>query len=452
MFDLTVIGGGPGGYVAALEGVRKGLKTALVEKNKVGGVCLNMGCIPTKAMLFSSSLLTLSKSGKRYGLLAEKLGFDENAADKHRSLSVAKLVKGVENLLKQRGVEVFQKEALSIEKGKVVFQDGILESKNIIMATGSVASDIPVARFDGENIISSDYAVTSHKAPSSVLVLGGGVIGVELATYWASIGVSVVIVEMFETLLPQLKDQKASMVLAESLKKKKVNVLTGKIFENCEKKNGNVLSRLKSGEEFETEKILVSTGRKPNSSIADGNILKKDSRGHLITDDYCRTSVEGILAVGDVAGEPYLAHKASHEAEVAVSYLTGGTLKKQLEYIPACVFSEPEIANIGFNPTTAAENGVESVWGEFPFSANGKAVASGTIEGWARLVARKNDHVIIGGQIVGANADLLLGEVSLAVKMGLKLENLVDTVHIHPSLCEIIPEAARAALGESLHK
>lgn len=452
MYEVVIIGGGPGGYVAALESARKGLKTALVEEKKVGGVCLNVGCIPTKAMLYCSSLLTSAAGGKRYGLTAENISFDENAADRHRSLTVSKLVKGIENLLAKRGVDIIRDTAVSVSKGKTVCKNIVLESRNIIIATGSRPADIPPARFDGENIISSDQAVTEQRSPESILVVGAGVIGVEMATYWSSIGKRVVLVEMLGSILPLLKDDRVSAVIAESLKKKKAAIFTGKSLEKCEIQGQMVKSFLSGGDIVETEKVLIATGRKPDSSIADPLVLKRDSRGHILTDELCRTNVDGIWAIGDVAGEPYLAHKASHEAEVAVSAILGEKTEKNLDAVPSCVFSDPEVATVGLNPREAEERGITCLWGEFPFSANGKAVSSGMIEGFARIVARKEDHAVIGGQIAGASADLLIGEISLAVRLGLGLEDLARTVHVHPSLCEVIPEAARVALGEPLHR
>ncbi len=403
-------------------------------------------------MLYCSSLFVSSFNGKRYGLNAKEISFDEASVDRHRNLTVTKLVKGVENLLASRGVELVRDRAEKVFKGKVKCSNCEIEGDKIIIATGSSPADIPSARFDGDYIIGSNEAVKLKNAPSSVLVVGGGVIGVEMATYWASIGRSVFVVEMLDRILPLLKDPKASMSVSESLKKKKVRVITGEQLEKCEVSGNSVRCHLSGGESIEVEKVLVSTGRKPNSSVVSLDLFQKDNRGHIVTDEACRTSVENVFAIGDVAGEPYLAHKASHEAEVAVSAISGENSRREIEKIPSCVFSDPEVATVGITPSEAEEKGLKVVWGEFPFSANGKAVSSGMIDGYARIVARKSDHVIVGGQITGACADIMIAEIALALRAQLSLEDIAETVHVHPSLGEIIPEAARDAMGKALHK
>lgn len=424
----------------------------MVEENRVGGVCLNAGCIPTKAMLYCSSLFVSSFNGKRYGLNAQELTFDETSVDRHRNLTVTKLVKGVENLLASRGVEIVSDRAESVLMRKVKCRNCEIEGDKIIIATGSCPADIPSARFDGEHIIGSNEAVKLKNAPSSVLIVGGGVIGIEMATYWASIGKSVFVVEMLDRILPLLNDPRASAIVTESLKKKKARIITGERLEKCEVFGDAVKCHLSGGESLEVERVLISTGRKPNSCVASSDLFQKDNRGHIVTDEACRTSVENVFAIGDVAGEPYLAHKASHEAEVAVSVISGKSYRKEIEKIPSCVFSDPEVATVGITPYEAEEKGLKVVWGEFPFSANGKAVSSGMIDGYARIVARKPDHVIVGGQITGACADILIAEISLALRAELSLEDLAETVHVHPSLGEILPEAARDAIGKALHK
>lgn len=453
MFDLIIIGAGPGGYVAALEAGRLGLKTAVIEKDRIGGVCLNYGCIPTKSILHSSKLYRLSSTMKRFGISAGDISIDQKTIFRHKDQCVSRLVSGIRNLFDDRKIEYIEGKAEIKQPDEVFVEGRTLRTKNILIAAGSIPADIPPARFDSKYILSSKDALSLQEIPNSVLVVGGGVIGLEMATFWASFKVKVRLVEMLPELLPNLEDEMISNLITDVLKKMKIKITTGEKLRKTEVKNDKILCYLNTEEEIEVDKVLLATGRKPDKrSFENLEGIELDSRGYIKTDDHCMTSIEGIYACGDIIGEPYLAHKASYEGEIAVADIAGEVVKRDITTVPACIFTNPEIATVGLNPSQADKRGIKYIEGIFSFSSNGKAMTAGIREGFVRIVARDDNHRVIGGQIIGENANLLLGEITLAVKAGLKIETIAECIHIHPTLGEIVMEAARDALGKPLHQ
>lgn len=454
MYDLIIIGAGPGGYVAALEAGRLKLNTLLVEKENIGGVCLNWGCIPTKAILHSATIKHLAESGKRFGVTCSDIEVDQSKVQNHKNQCIKRLVTGIKNLLADRGVETVIGEAEVVKPGEVKVGENIYQAKNILIASGSTPADIPPARIDREYILSSTEALELDPLPENILIVGGGVIGMEMARYCATIGNgNTYLVEVLPSLLPTLQDPQVSEVVTASLKKMKVKVYTDTALQKTEIKENKVHCSFKDIDDIVVDKIILATGRKPNiQCIKNIPGLEFDKRGHLIIDPQGRTSVSGIWACGDVTGEPYLAHKASWEAEVAVATMAGHHLESEHPVIPSCVFFDPEVAMVGLNPQQAEQANIEYIQGEFPYSAMGKAITEGLRDGFVRILARKDDHTVIGGQIVGKGADLLLNEITLAIKAKLKIEDIAHTIHIHPTLGEVVMEAARDALGEPLHK
>ncbi|MGC9367707.1 MAG: dihydrolipoyl dehydrogenase [bacterium] len=454
MYDLIVIGAGPGGYVAALEAGRLKLNTLLVEKENIGGVCLNWGCIPTKAILHSATIKHLAESGKRFGITCKDIEVDQGKVQNHKNQCIKRLVTGIKNLLTDRGVETVFGEAEVVKPGEVRVGEKSYQAKNILIATGSTPADIPPARIDRKYILSSTEALELDPLPENILIVGGGVIGMEMARYCATIGTgNTYLVEVLPTLLPTLEDSQVSEVVTSSLKKMKVKVYTGTALQKTEIKDDKIHCSFKDMDDIVVDKIILATGRRPHAKCVEKiQNMEYDKRGHIVIDHLGKTSVPGIWACGDVTGEPYLAHKASWEAEVVVATIAGHKVESKNPVIPSCVFFDPEVAMVGLNPRQAEKANIEYIQGEFPYSAMGKAITEGLRDGFVRILARKDDHTVIGGQIVGSGADLLLNEITLAVKAKLKIEDIAHTIHIHPTLGEVVMEAARDALGEPLHK
>lgn len=450
MFDLVIIGAGPGGYVAALCAGRLGLKTVLIEKDTVGGVCLNRGCIPTKSILYCSNNFKKIQNLKRFGIETSGLILDEKKVTKHKQQVVKSLVTGVENLLIDRNVEVIKGIAEIKDNETVIVDESEIKTRNILLATGSNPLDIPPARFTGDIIISADKALTFEQSPDSVLIVGAGVIGLEMATYFSQIGKKVYIVEILDKVLPAMNDEEISNIMLNSLKKLKIKVFLSSKLMTTEIKDNKVYCKIEDKEDIIVDKVLLATGRKPNIKAFECLPEIIDNKGFVKINNRCKTLIDNIYACGDITGEPYLAHKASYQAEIAVANISGENCISNLQALPSCVFTSPHIAYVGLSPCEV--NNENIIIGNYPYSAMGKAKASGIRDGFVRIVGNSKDHKVIGGQIVGENADILLQEITLAIRCGLKVEDIAETIHIHPSLSEIVLEAAKDAIGKPLHK
>ncbi|MEE9614441.1 MAG: dihydrolipoyl dehydrogenase [Thermodesulfobacteriota bacterium] len=464
-FDIVVIGGGPGGYVAAIRGAQKGARVALVERDKLGGTCLNRGCIPTKALYYSAKTLSTVRKAEAFGVTTGKVSFDLSKAVGRKDDVVGRLVGGVGQLLKGNGVEVMTGEGFLEAAGKVrvtgpdkagtTDTPGTIGAKSVIIATGSEPAMIPAFNIDRENVLTSTEALNLKKLPESLLIIGGGVMGCEFATIFSKFGSKVTVVELLPTIL-STEDKQVVRVVAKSLKEAGVEVLTGVTVEDVEAGGGGegeVKTRLQDGRVFTTEKVLVTIGRSFNSDglgLEDLNVGME--RGRIVVDEHMATSVPGVYAIGDVTGGMLLAHIASVEGGVAAANALGGSETMDYSAVPAGVFTDPEIASVGMKEKDAKEKGVEVKVGRFPYAASGKALAMAEADGFVQMIADPGTDKVLGCSIVGAHATDLIGEVALAVKAGLKVKDIIGTVHAHPTLPEVVMEAAEDVHGEAVHK
>lgn len=456
-FDLVVMGGGPGGYVAAIRGAQKGARVAVIEKDKLGGTCLNRGCIPSKALYYSAMTIAAAKRAPEFGVDVGTVKFDLARAVERKDEVVKKLVAGVSQLLKGNGCEVLAGEASVKSPGKLVVKgpDGTEEvgAKKIIIATGSEPAMIPAFNIDKENVLTSTEVLDLKKLPESLLIIGGGVMGCEFATQFARFGSKVTIVELLPTIL-SMEDKPVVRVIEKGFKGLGVDIHTGVHVEKVEVvEGGGVKTTLAEGSEFTTEKVLVTIGRSYNTSnIGLEGIGVNMEKGRIPVNEKMETNVEGVYAIGDVTGEWLLAHVASTEGGVAVSNALGESARMDYSAIPAGIFTDPEISVVGLREKDAKEKGMDVKVGRFPYAASGKALAMGETEGFVQIVADPGNDRVLGCTIVGAHATDLMGEVAPAVKFGAKVKVLIETVHAHPTLTEIVLEAAEDVHGVAVHK
>tara|TARA_Y100001970_G_scaffold12536_1_gene14338 strand:+ start:27372 stop:28808 length:1437 start_codon:yes stop_codon:yes gene_type:complete len=468
---VLVVGAGPGGYVAAIRSAQLGLETIIVEGDKAGGTCLIRGCIPSKAIIHASerfeALQKHSKEGGHMGLsVAAEPEVDMSALVDWKDAIVERLNKGVEALLKAAGAELINGWATFIGPNKcsVVTPDGNIEieAENIIIATGSSHIDLPFMPCDEEFILSSTGALDLQKLPKSAAIVGGGYIGLELGCALAKLGTEVTVVEGMNSILG-IMDKEIRRPLEIWLKKNKVTVHTNALARGTEIKGKGASRKVhltfeKDGNEeiIKVDKVLVTVGRKPNTKGwgLETMGVRMDTGGRFIRiDRQCRTNVPGVYAIGDVSGEPMLAHKASAQGEMVAEILAGHNRDFDKVAIPAIVFTEPEIVSVGLSPDEAREKGEDVITGKFPLAANGRAL---TLEaektaGFIRVTARESDHVILGIQAVGSHVAELHGEFVLALEMGALLEDIADTVHAHPTMTEAFHESVLKTLGNAIH-
>ena len=456
-YDAIVIGAGPAGYVASIRLAQLGLKTALVEKHHFGGECTNYGCIPTKALIESANLFWKAKRGGEIGVVCEPK-YDLKAFMVWKDKIVTQLRSGIGFLCERNGVKVFEGEAfLKSEKNVVVksANDTVeLFAENIVVATGSTPVQLPSIPFDGKFVLSSKDMFSLESLPNSILIVGGGAIGVEFASALSKLGVQVYLVEMMEQLLPGF-DKDVARILNRALSRLGVKIYTGTLLSNYRIVDGSLEVRVSGpgGEEtFRVEKALVAAGRKPTtlSGLTEAGVVL-DSKGHIIVDKMMKSSVPNIFAAGDVAGPPYLAHKAFKQGLVAAENLAGKNVLYNFRVVPNVVFSEPEVVSVGLSEDEARRNGLEVLVGRFPMQASGRALTEASPEGFVKVVVEKDSLKVVGVQIVGANVSELAGEASLAVELGLNVRELASTMHPHPTLSEALMEAAADSLGESVH-
>jgi dihydrolipoamide dehydrogenase len=455
-FDVIFLGGGSGGYVGAIRAVDLGKKVCIVEERELGGTCLNRGCIPTKALLRSAEIFNYIKEGTVFGIKVDSYGYDVDGIYNWKENVVKKLLSGIEYLLKSRNVVVKKGRGKILDNQTIELETNNgkerIKGDNIVIATGSEPAIIPSFKIDGVNILTSDDALKLREIPKDIVIVGAGAIGIEFANFYNAFGTKVTIVEMMPQVVPTLKDKKIATLLQRILNKKGIEIKTGSKIENIEIKNGKVYSTLSTGETLESEKVLISIGRKLNSdNIGLENVGIKTENGRIIVDDSLRTNVENIYAIGDVIGGLLLAHKAMKEGEVVAEIIAGENKKMDYRVLPWAIFSTPEIASVGLTEEEAKEQGIEVLSGEFPFTANGKAVSMNSTDGMVKVVARKKDKVLIGAQIVGPEASIMIAELALAIKNNLTLDDIADTIHTHPTLPEVIMEAVKVPLGSVIH-
>jgi dihydrolipoamide dehydrogenase len=456
-YDLLIIGAGPGGYVSAIRASQLGLKTAVIEKDNPGGVCLNWGCIPSKSLISQAQKFSYLKDLENMGVSIDTGNLDYEKVYKKSRLAATKLSKGVEFLLKKNAIELIKGTAKISGQHQVSVDEKEYTAKNILIATGSRPKVISGLEFDEEGILSSTGALSLKSLPKSILIVGAGAIGVEFAYILSSFGVQVYLVEMLESILPQ-EDKDVSDILLKAFKKSKVKVYTSTKASVSDRKKNIYKVKLEhqdgKAEELEVEKILVAVGRTPNSDhLGLEEIGIKTDKGFIETGDYYETSVPGIYAIGDVINTPLLAHVASKEGEIAVEHMTGKGHEKRVDstLIPGAVYTEPQVASFGYTEAKAKEAGLPVKIFVFPFRGAGKAVAVEESEGLVKLVCHEKTHEILGAHIAGKDATELIHEILLARKAELLPEDIVSMIHAHPTLSEAVMEAARGILGEAIH-
>ncbi|MFC6731443.1 dihydrolipoyl dehydrogenase [Haladaptatus sp. DYSN1] len=460
--DVLVIGAGPGGYVAAIRAGQLGLDVTMVEKNAYGGTCLNYGCIPSKALISATDVAHNAANAEDMGIHADPV-VDMQGMVAWKDGVVDQLTGGVEKLMKANGVNLMQGTAEFAGENTVRVAHGgegqgseSIEFDSCIIATGSRPFQIPGFEFDGEHVLSSREALALDEIPEKLVVVGAGYIGMELSTVFAKLGTDVTIVEMLDDALPGYETDVARVV------KKKAEALGIEFHfgeaakEWREEADGmTVVTENEDGEqsEFKADKTLVAVGRSPVTDTLNLEAvgLEPNEKGFLETDEQCRTDVGHIYAIGDVAGEPMLAHKASKEGHVAAEVIAGEPSALDYQAIPAAVFTDPEIGTVGMTQEEASEAGFDVAVGKFPFTASGRALSTGHTDGFVRVVADEESGFILGAQIVGPEASELIAELALAIEMGATIEDLTATIHTHPTLAEAVMEAAANAKGEAIH-
>ena len=456
--DTLVVGSGPGGYVAAIRAAQLGQKVTIVEKENLGGVCLNVGCIPSKALISVGQRFAESKDSELMGITATDVKLDFTKAQEFKNGVVDRLTNGVAGLLKGNKAEVLQGEAYFVDANTVrVINDDSAQTykfKTAIVATGSRPVEIPGFKFS-KRVLSSTGALNLEEVPGKLVVIGGGYIGTELGSAYANLGSEVTIIEGGADILAGFEKQMTQMV-KKGLKKKGVEIITKASASGVEETDAGVTVTYEAkGEEVKAEAdyVLVTVGRRPNTDEIglEEMGVKMNDRGLIEVDKQGRTSVPSIFAIGDIVAGPQLAHKASYEAKIAAEAISG--LKSEVDYmaIPAVCFTEPELATVGLNEAQAKEEGYEVMGGKFPYAANGRAIALDATDGFVKLVARKEDGLLLGAQIVGENASDMIAELGLAIEAGMTVEDIAMTIHAHPTLAEITAEAAEVVLGRPIH-
>ena len=460
-YDVIVVGAGPGGYVSAIRAAQLGLKTAIVDREWLGGVCLNVGCIPSKALLKNAEVAhTLRNRGSEFGFKMEGLELDYGAAVKRSRQVSDRLVKGVGFLMKKNKIDVHIGQAEFTDRNKlsVTQEDGTIElgEKNIILATGASSMMVPGVEIDGKQILTYREAILQEDLPESVVIVGAGPIGLEFATIWNDYGAKVTLVEMLPRIAP-LEDEEVSEELAKAFARKKIEILTSTRVEKVEKLEGFVRVHT-TGEDdaqiLEAEQALMAIGFRPNSQNLGLDVVGVDlsERGEIIIDDRMATNISGIWAIGDLTGKLMLAHVASAMGIICAENIANvETTTLEYEMMPRAIYSHPQVASFGLSEQNARERGFEVNVGRFPFVANGKALGLGERDGWVKLIVDARYGEILGAHMIGPEVIELLPELTLAQMMELTPAEIARNVHAHPSLSEVLMEAAHVAEGHAIH-
>jgi dihydrolipoamide dehydrogenase len=462
-YDLVVLGGGPGGYVAAIRAAQLGFKTAVIDKDNLGGICLNWGCIPTKSLLKNVELYDNMKNhSKDFGIEVQGLSYDFDKIIKRSRDISEKIVKNVEMLVKKNKIDRFRGFGKFKDKNTIEICDSegnitdTVYSEKIIIATGAHPRAIPSIPIDREYIITSSEAMSLSKQPEKLLIVGAGAIGIEFAYFYSALGTSVTVIEMLGSILP-IEDKEVSALLAKSLKSRRIEIKTNSVVESAQVVDGKVNVTVLTGDErtvITADKVLSAVGVTGNvEGMGLENLGVELFKNHIKVDRASyQTSVQGIYAIGDVIGPPWLAHVASAEGINCVEGIKGlNPAPINYENIPGCTYCQPQVASIGLTEEEARNTYGKIKIGKFPFMASGKAFASGEREGFVKLIFDEKYGELIGAHIIGSEATELIAEVSLAKSMEASFESIVKTIHAHPTLSESIMEAAANAYGESIH-
>lgn len=459
-YDLIVLGSGPGGYVSAIRASQLGMKVAIVERERLGGICLNWGCIPTKALLRTSEVYHYMTHADAYGLKADNVGFDlGKIVDRSRKVA-GQLNAGVKGLMKKNKVTVVEGFGTLTGKGKLSVKQGDktveLAAKHIMVATGARARDLPFAKADGKRIWTYRHAMVPEVMPTKLLVIGSGAIGVEFASFYNDMGADVTIVEMLDRILP-VEDAEVSEFMTKALTKQGIKILTKSGLEKLEPGANGVTAAIKDADgkvtSTEFSHAIVAIGIVPNTENIGLEALGVETeRGHIKVDGYGRTNVEGIYAIGDVTGAPWLAHKASHEGIVCVEKIAGQNPHPfETWNIPGCTYSRPQVASVGLTETNAKDAGHDVKVGKFPFIGNGKAIALGEAEGFIKTVFDAKTGELLGAHMVGAEVTELIQGYVIARQLETTEHELMETVFAHPTLSEMMHESTLSAYGRALH-
>lgn len=455
-YDLIVVGGGPAGYVGAIRAAQLGKKVACVEMERAGGTCLNWGCIPTKSLLRNAEVYQLlSKHAADYGLSYDNLSFDWSKVIS-RSRGVAdKLAGGIEMLFKKNKVDYIRGTGAVPKAGVVEVTDAdgkktTLTSSKILVTTGVVTREMSGFPFNGKSVIGSKQAMVIPEQPKEIIIIGAGAIGIEFAYFFNAFGTKVTVVEMQPNILP-VEDTDVSAALEKSLTKQGIRILTGTKVDKAEVTHKGVKLAVsgKASETLEAPVALVAIGVSP--LMPEGLKVKLDAKGWIETNDRYETSVKGVFAAGDIIGPPWLAHVASFEAIQAVEGMFAGKGPRKVSVFPGCTYCQPQVASVGLTERAAKEKGLKYKVGKFPFMASGKALAVGESEGFVKIIFGEQHGEILGAHIIGADATEMIAEMGLAIEMEATHDELISTIHAHPTLSEAVHEAAEQALGHAIH-
>ncbi len=452
-FDVAILGGGMGGYPAAIRASQLGLKVAIVEGGKLGGTCLHVGCIPTKALLESSELYhRVAARGAEFGLKAEVVGYDYPRIAERRDAIVAQLYKGVQYLMKKNKIEVVQAKGRLRDRNTIEADGKVVRAKNLVIATGSTVKTLPGIALDGEYIVSSDNAVMAKTVPESICIIGAGAVGVEFATLYNQLGAKVTLLEALDRLVP-LEDEDVSKEMTAAFKKAGIDVRVGVKVSGAKKARGGVSVETDQGEVWANQ-LLVAVGRAAVSKDLglEQAGVQMQPNGFIKVDEWMRTTAEGIHAIGDVVGGYLLAHAAAHEGMTAVEDIAGQRIAPmEQELVTRCTYSHPQIASVGMTERQAREKGHEVKVGKFPFSAIGRALIHGETTGFVKIVADAKTGQLLGTHIVGDSATELIAEPALTQLFQGDAWELGRNIHPHPTLSEAVMEAAMAVDGRAIH-
>ncbi len=461
-YDVCVIGSGPGGYVAAIRSAQLGLKTCVIEREKLGGVCLNVGCIPSKAMITASHFYhRLGHDAETMGIKVGKVSLDMGTLVEWKQSVCDRMSNGVNQLLKGNSADIifgdatFESKTVLVVKSKEKTEK--IQAKSFVIATGSRPIEIPGFKFDEKTVMSSTGALDLKELPKKLAVIGGGYIGLEIAGYLSKLGTEVTVLEANKDVLFGSADKECVQVVVRKIKKQGVKILTEAKAKSFVKKGSGVEVTVEVGgkeEKIEADKILVTVGRKPNSDEMNlkGIGLELDERGFIKVNPKRQTNLPGIYAIGDIAGQPMLAHKASHEGVLVAEVIAGKNRAYDVKTVPAVIFTDPEIASAGMTEDECKAKGFTDLKiAKFPFAANGRAVSMMETDGFIKMIANAKNNLVLGVHIVGPEASNLISEAALAIEMGATLEDIALTIHPHPTLGEAMMEGAEATLGHAIH-
>jgi dihydrolipoamide dehydrogenase len=458
-FDLIVIGAGPGGYVAAIRGAQLGMNVAIVEREHLGGICLNWGCIPTKAMLRTSEVFHLMHRAKEFGLKADNIGYDLDAVVKRSRGIAAQLSGGIGHLMKKNKIAVFMGVATLPTQGKVSVKTdkGVQEltAKNIVLATGARARELPGLEADGDLVWTYKTALTPPRMPKKLLVIGSGAIGIEFASFYNTLGADTTVVEVMDRVLP-VEDEEISAFAKKSFEKQGMKIMQKAMVKKLDRAKGKVTAYIEIGGKNETHEfdtVISAVGIVGN--VEDLGLEKlgvKVDRTHVVTDEFCRTGIDGLYAIGDIAGAPWLAHKASHEGVMVADLIAGKHAHPvKPETIAGCTYCNPQVASVGYTEAKAKELGYDIKVGRFPFIGNGKAIALGEAEGLVKTIFDAKTGELLGAHMIGAEVTEMIQGYVIGRQLETTEEDLMNTVFPHPTLSEMMHESVLDAYDRVIH-